>query len=175
VGAEHAKIPRPAQPARYAAAQPAPAAPQAAATPPAALGLTIAPADRQTRFGRGEPIRLTLTASHDAHVYCYLQDENAQIRRFYPNRFARDSLLPANQALALPGSMRFQLVMNSKGEKETVLCFATARDILQQLPNNVVGVDFEALPVASLDQIRDAFASASGGLLAQEFFHVQPK
>ena len=71
--------------------------------------------------------------------------------------------------------MRFQLVMNSKGVNETVTCFATARDVLQQLPNSVVGVDFETLPVASLDQIRDAFKTASEGLLAQETFHVQPK
>jgi hypothetical protein len=56
-----------------------------------------------------------------------------------------------------------------------VTCFATARDVLQQLPNSVVGVDFETLPVASLDQIRDAFQKASEGLLAQEIFHVQPK
>jgi hypothetical protein len=178
LGTDHTKIPPPPKPATAAAA-----APVAAAVPAqpaklaqaAVIGLALAPANQQTRFGRGEPIRLTLKPTVDAHVYCYLQDENAQIRRFYPNRFARDSLVPGNVALALPGSMRFQLVMNSKGAKETVMCFATARDILQQLPNSVVGVDFEALPVASLDQIRDAFQNVSGGLLAQEIFHVQPK
>jgi hypothetical protein len=168
LGADHGKIPRPAQPARVAEAKPA----TAAAAP---LKLSLASANAQGRFARGEPIILTLRPSADAHVYCYLQDENAQIRRFYPNRFSRDSLVPAAQALAIPGSMRFQLVMNSKGAKETVTCFATARDVLQQLPNSVVGVDFETLPVASLDQIRDAFQSASEGLLAQETFHVQPK
>jgi len=184
LAADHSKISPPAKPAVAAvpAAAPAAAAPAqvAAAKPaetpaPAKLGLALAPANRQSRFGKGEPISLTLKPTQDAHVYCYLQDENAQIRRFYPNRFNRDSLVPSSQALAIPGSMRFQLVMNAKGAKETIVCFATARDILQQLPSNVVGVDFEALPVASLDQIGDAFKKASGGLVAQEVFHVQPK
>jgi len=179
LAADHSKIPPPAKPATAAAMPPAGAPPAAPATPigtaAAALGLALAPANQQTRFGRGEPISLTVKPTRDAHVYCYLQDENAQIRRFYPNRFARDSLVPSSQALAIPGSMRFQLVMNAKGAKETILCFATARDIMQQLPNSVVGVDFEALPVATLDQIRDAFLNVSGGVLAQEYFHVQPR
>jgi len=178
LAADHSKIPPPAKPAvatAAVAAAPAAAPKPAETTAPAKLGLALAPANRQTRFGKGEPISLTLKPSTDAHVYCYLQDEDAKIRRFYPNRFNRDSLVPGSQALAIPGSMKFQLVMNAKGAKETITCFATARDILQQLPNNVVGVDFEALPVASLDQIRDAFHNASGGLLAQEVFHVQPK
>jgi hypothetical protein len=194
LAADHSKIPRPDKPAVAAAGPgaatattPAPAptaaatapaatpAPAPAAAAPARLGLSLGLPSPQPRFARGEPIKLTLKPTQDAHVYCYLQDENAQIRRFYPNRFSRDSLVPASQARAIPGTMRFQLLMNAKGAKETIACFATARDIVQLLPNNVVGVDFEALPVASLDQIRDAFQQASGGLLAQEFFHVQPK
>lgn len=174
LAAEHSKIPRPAKPAVYVAAAPG-AAPPAAAAPANPLQLALASNNRGNRFAKGEPITLLLKPSQDAHVYCYLQDETQKIRRFYPNRFARDSLVPSAQALQIPGPMRFQLVMNDKGAQETVLCFATPRDVMQQLPPNVVGVDFEALPVASLDQLRDAFRQASGGLLAQEVFHVQPK
>lgn len=172
LGADHGSIPRPARPATYVPPTETSAAPAQAS--PFALGL--AAADRRTRFARGEAINLAVRPSQDAHVYCYLQDETRQIRRFYPNRFARDSLVPSTRPLLIPGSMRFQLLMNDRGAQETVMCFATARDVLQQLPANVVGVDFEALPVASLDQIRDAFRSATGGaLLAQEVLHVQPK
>lgn len=170
LAAEHGKIPRPAKPAVYVAVAPG-------AAPPAALPLQLALAssNRSGRFARGESISLVLKPSQDAHVYCYLQDETQKIRRFYPNRFNRDSLVPSAAALQIPGPMRFQLVMNDKGANETVLCFATPRDVMQQLPPNVVGVDFEALPVASLDQLRDAFKQVTGGLLAQEVFHVQPK
>ncbi|HEY1394340.1 MAG TPA: DUF4384 domain-containing protein [Methylibium sp.] len=168
---DHAKISRPAKPASLA--EMLPATTDKAAAPTLRLALTAA--NRQTRYAGGEPVNLTVQPTRDSHIYCYLQDENAQIRRFYPNRFNRDSLVPADQALAIPGSMRFQLVMNTKGVSETVTCFATAQDVLQMLPNSVVGVDFEALPVATLDQIRNAFFTVSGGLLAQETFHVQPK
>jgi hypothetical protein len=71
--------------------------------------------------------------------------------------------------------MRFQLVANVRGASETIACFATARDVAQQLPQAVLGTDFEALPGASLDQVRAAFTQASQGALAQESFHVQPK
>jgi len=173
LGADHSKIAAPQKPAKYVPPSPQPTQP--AQPTPSTLGLALSPAHAQTRYARGEAISLTLQPTRDAHVYCYLQDEDAKIRRFYPNRFARDSLVSASQALALPGAMRFQLVMNDKGVKETIACFATPRDVLQQLPNAVVGVDFEALPAASLDQVREAFVSASGGTLAQEVFHVLPK
>jgi hypothetical protein len=173
LAADHSSVKRPARPAVYVAEGSKPAA--AAAPAAAPLQLLLASNTRGNKFARGEAITLLLKPSQDAHVYCYLQDEAQKIRRFFPNRFARDSLVPSAQAMQLPGPMRFQLVMNDKGVNETVMCFATPRDVMQQLPPNAVGVDFEALPVASLDQLRDAFKQASGGLLAQEVFHVQPK
>ena len=118
---------------------------------------------------------MVVRPSVDSYVYCYLQDENAKITRFYPNRFAKDSLVPAAQPLRLPGAMRFEFVMNTKGVKETVSCFATRRDVSIALPGQVVGTDFEPLAVRSIDQIRTAFAAASGGAVAEESFHVQAK
>lgn len=178
LSADHARIPRPARPATFTPAPAAPAAAQPTASAPAAptaLGLVLATDRAQPRFSRGELIRLVLQPSQDAHVYCYLQDEGGQVRRFFPNRFARDSRVPAAQPLQIPGTMRFQLVMNDRGAAETVMCFATPRDVLQQLPAQVVGVDFEALPVGSLEPVRQAFRNATGDRLAQEVLHVQPR
>lgn len=186
LGADHTKMPRPAKPAVAAVEPPAqqvataPASPaaQVATQPQAgtqALRLSLSSANNQTRFARGEPISLLVQPTHDAHVYCYLQDENAKIVRFYPNRYAKDSLVSAARPLALPGQMRFQLVMNSKGAKETISCFATARDVMAQLPNNIVGTDFEPLSAGSMEQIRAAFVNVTGGALAQETFHVQAR
>jgi hypothetical protein len=185
LSADHTKIKRPAQPARYvapasvAAATPTPAAPTAAAAaapPPAApLKLSVTTPNQQTRFARGEAIKLALAPSHDAHVYCYLQDENAHVIRFFPNRFARDSRIAAARPLELPGAMRFQLSMNTKGVPETISCFATPRDVMATLPQTLVGTDFEPLPGATLDSIRAAFHKASDGAVAQENFRVQAK
>ncbi len=182
LGADHSKIRPPAAPARatvVAAAAPAaapaalPTAAPAVAAAPLALALTTP--NRQTRYARGEAISLSVQPSRDAHVYCYLRDENAKIARFYPNRFAKDSLVPAARPLAVPGSMRFQLVMNAKGVNETIACFATANDVLSALPATVVGTDFEPLPVLTIAQIRSAFAQATGGSFAQETLDVQAK
>lgn len=177
---DHTKIKAPAQPAVYASAVAAPVAP--AATPQARplpsaepLKLALLTSNNQTSFAKGEPITLNLKPSRDAFVYCYLQDENAKITRFFPNRFAKDPLVQTSRPLSLPGTMRFQLVMNSKGVKETIACYATQRDVLKDLPANVVGNDFEPLAIGSLDQIRAAFANTTGGALAQETLNVQPK
>ena len=194
------KVPRPAEPARAsavpsiapeAAAAPAgsasaPAAaasaPTAAVTAPVAataasgaLQLASTTGSKRTSFAGGEPIDLVVRPSRDAHVYCYLQDEDAKITRFYPNRFARDSLVSAQRPLELPGTMRFQLVMNAKQQQESVACFATARDVATQLPVAVYGTDFEPLAVGSLDAVRAAFANVAAGTLAQETLNVQAK
>jgi hypothetical protein len=71
--------------------------------------------------------------------------------------------------------MRFRITMNPKGVPETIACFATPQDVLPALPQTVVGTDFEPLPGATLEQIHAAFVKASGGTLAQESLHVQPK
>ncbi|HJS05542.1 MAG TPA: DUF4384 domain-containing protein [Variovorax sp.] len=194
LAADHTKIKRPDQPARYvaptsvagapasipvaasaASAKPAAAAAAAAASPAAPLKLSVTAPRQQTRFARGESISLSLAPSQDAHVYCYLQDEESKVIRFFPNRFARDSRIAADQPLTLPGAMRFQLTMNTKGVPETISCFATQRDVMASLPQALVGTDFEPLPGATLELIRGAFLKASGGTLAQENFRVQAK
>ncbi len=192
--ADHSKIPAPEHPASAALAQaPAPAAPAAAPAPAAPvappptsgrgtasagagpLALSLATSNNQTRFTPGQVFSLTVKPTRDAHVYCYLQDETARITRFFPNRFAKDSLVAAAQPLELPGSMRFQLSMNPKGVAETIACFATPSDVIGKLPDGAVGTDFEPLAIGSMRQIQNAFAQASGGALAEETFHVQAR
>ena len=199
LAADHTKIPRPEKPARFlpplqAAAPAAPAAPsgspqqvaaaQTATAPagrPAApstaepMRLLLATANNQTSFASGEPINLTVRPTRDAYVYCYMLDEKVKIVRLYPNRFAKDALVLASRPLQLPGKMRFQLAIDSRGAQETIACFATPRDVLGQISNNVVGVDFEPLPVNSLEQVRAAFAAVGGGAVTQEILHVQAK
>lgn len=166
-------------PAAAASAAGAPAAPVAAtAASPAAvarLALQLGTANKITRFAAGEAIQLAVKPNRNAHVYCFLQDENQKISRFFPNRFRRDSRIDASQGLQLPGAMRFEIRMNPRGAQETVSCFATERDVLPDLPAALAASDFEPLPVASLEQVRDVFVNVSGGTLAQEYFHVQPK
>jgi hypothetical protein len=171
---DQTKVARPPQPARFVKAEPQ-VAPQAAQAGVAAMRFAAPLASNTAKLAPGEPFPLLLQPAADKHVYCYLQDESARITRFYPNRFAKDSLVASSKPVALPGPMRFALAMNSKGTPETVACFATARDVAAQLPQAMLGVDFEPLQVASLEQLRGAFAAASAGSLTQEVLYVQAK
>lgn len=178
LGADHSKIPRPAEPARYAADAPAPVAEATTASPaptPAPLRVRITTPNGQTIFARGAPITLAVQPSRDAHVYCYLQDENARVMRFFPNRFAKDSFVAADKPLSLPGRMPFQLAMKGAGAKETIACFASPKDIAGQLPAVAFGSDFEPLASGSLEQIRAAFVNVAGPTVAQETLHVQAR
>jgi len=177
--APNAPAPQPQpQPQQQVAAAPPAAAPagRSSTTPSTEpMRLLLATANNQTSFASGESINLTIRPTRDAYVYCYLLDEKAKVTRFFPNRFSKDPLIQTAQPLQLPGKARFQLAIKSRGARETITCFATPRDVMAQLSDNVVGTDFEPLPVNSLEQVRAAFAAASGGAVAQEILHVQAK
>jgi len=49
------------------------------------------------------------------------------------------------------------------------------RDVLQDLPEAVVGSDFEPLKISSMQQIRDAINQATGGAFAQGIFQFEPR
>jgi hypothetical protein len=188
LAADHSKVTSPAQPATYtpvAAADPAATrkdAKDAAPALPAAdapraereFALSVETQPQRTRYRAGEPIHLKVRTNRDAYVYCYMQDETRRITRFYPNRFDKDALLARGRALDLPGRMRFELVMNSAGMKETVTCFGSQRDVLADLPKEVVGNDFEALAITSMQPIRDAIERATRGAFAQATVQYEP-
>ena len=173
-------VPAPQTTAAAAVPSPSPA-PVAMPWPLPSLAIIRLPAEdgaaavSGNRFQPGERIRLRVTTSQDAHVYCYLQDESRRIVRFYPNRFSPSALVKTAAPLEIPGPMRFELVANTRKVTETVACFASEQDLLVKLPAAVVGTDFKTLPVASLDQLKGAFARTAGGTLAQASFEVQFK
>ena len=126
------------------------------------------------RFKRGETLQLWVRPTRDANVYCFLQDEDRRIMRFFPNRFQSASRVDAG-GVKLPGAMRFEIRLNTRGVKETVSCFATDRDVLPELPAAVTGPDFTPLRVTSLDVVREAFARVSAGALAQDTLQALPR
>jgi hypothetical protein len=152
---------------------PVPAAEPAAAT--AALGLRVATRSDPRRMQPGETVRLSIRPTRDAHVYCFHQDEDGHITRFFPNRFQSDSRVPAATGLQLPGPMRFEIAMNRRGAPEAISCFATERDVLDRLPDGVNGTDFATLPVASLEQVQQAFRTVAGGPLGHESLQLRAR
>ena len=131
--------------------------------------------DAAHRFKPGQRIRLLVAPSHEAHVYCYLEDETRHVVRFYPNRFSKGAPVKVGAALEIPGKMPFELQANHLRVTETIACFASERDVLDELPASVVGTDFANLPVASLDEVRRAFARITPEAPAQASFRVEPR
>lgn len=153
----------------------APVAAAIPAAPAVPLTLQVATSVDGRGLSRGEAVQLSIRPSRDAHVYCFLQDEKRQVTRFFPNRFQRDSRVQPATGLQLPGAMRFELTMNTRGVPETVACFATERDVLAELPAGVNVGDFQPLPTATLDQVRQAFVKVSGGALAHESLELRAR
>jgi hypothetical protein len=173
--ANHREVEAKVSPAGAAPVAVAPATPAPAPASAVPLTVRVAAANDARKFARGEAVQLTVKPSRDAHVYCFLQDENQKISRFFPNRFHRDSRVPAAEGVRLPGAMRFEIRLNARGVPETVSCFATERDVLAELPGGLGAADFDPLPATTLQQLRNGFASVTGGTLGEEVFSVQPK
>lgn len=128
----------------------------AAIAPTKALTLALA----APPAARGRPVKLSLTALAETHAYCFLQEAHGAVQQFFPNRFVRQARLKPGQRIDLPGQMPFELVAHEQGQRETVACFASPRDIGAKLPG--AGRDFEPLPVHSLDDVADVIAQLTG-------------
>lgn len=151
-----------------------PTPPMAPVTAPAEapLELRLTGNSENWLFRRGEEIRLSLGVNRAAHVACYSQDETGAVSRFYPNRFAPAATLAAGATLLIPGAMPFKLVANPRGLKERILCAASAREILGELPSKVVGTDFDRLPVQSIDEVARAFEGLGDRAVAVKVIDV---
>ena len=125
-----------------------------------ALRLDLRTASGKDRFAPGENLSIVASANRSAYVYCFYADADGSIQRFFPNRFANDNFLSAGASLQLPGNMPFDIYANEEGKAETISCFASADNLYHQLPMELRTYDFEALSVASLEEVREGFQNA---------------
>jgi hypothetical protein len=127
---------------------------------PEQLGeLKIELVTKEPRAGAALEIRVTSTT--DAYVYCYNQNADGKIQRFFPNRFARDPRIAAGQALSLPGRQPFALRANANGDAHRLACLSASREIYDGLPPPLRWADFEDIGFTSFDDVRQAFANAA--------------
>ena len=120
----------------------------------------------------GEPFQVVIKPNQDAHVLCYFETEDGSIQRFFPNRFAPDSLITPKAPLTLPGSMPFKLFASASGNTERLACFSSPRPVMSKLPARVKGTDFENLPVQSLEQVQSTFEGIVGNDLGGRYFEI---
>lgn len=135
------------------------------------INLTVNAVKSGNNFKRGEEIFLNIKPSRDAFVYCFMQDENKDIMRFFPNRFARDPFI-SSKGIRLPKGGEFHIYANSIGAREEIACYAANRDVFADLSPKVGAGDFEALGVKSMAEVEAEFQQAAGSSFGAGKFSV---
>jgi len=138
--------------------------------------LTISYADaNRSSIAPGELLQLIIRPEKDTHVFCYFEDENRRVQRFFPNRFLNNSVVTRSQPLELPGGMPFKLYASKNGASERLVCFTSPRNILRNLPGKIKGSDFENLEVKSLEAVQAEFENILGKKLGGSYFEIKAK
>jgi Domain of unknown function (DUF4384) len=129
----------------------------------------------KNKYRKGEAIELTVSAAQPGYVYCFVQSpSNGKIQRIFPNRFMRDPRVEANVPLVLPGTQGFTVAAGAEGVKrQAVGCFATEREIYNELPPTLRWGDFEDVRLGTFDEIRAAFAQVAKGPVSIEGKFIQ--
>lgn len=125
------------------------------------IRLSINSGNNGGKFRRGEDITLDVRPDRDAFVYCFMQDENKKIMRFFPNRFVRDPFV-STKGMKMPRKDEFRIQANTIGAREEVACYAANRDVFSDLPKKITSGDFEPLGVANMEEIENEFRRATG-------------
>jgi len=132
----------------------------------APLDLTL-----NTRFGddpivfkSGESIEFSVTATVDAHLYCYYQQADGKVMKIFPNRFSKREKITANRIIQFPDDKRYQIRADKRGSSEQIMCMASYENIEEKLPFTLAEKDFQPLPVKSIENIY-AFYKSIGGTI----------
>jgi hypothetical protein len=129
----------------------------------------------KTTLQPGEEFQLEIVPSRATHITCYFNSEDGNIQRFYPNRFSTNAVVTPQAPLKLPGTMPFKLSASSQGKTERLVCFTSPKPIINELPANIRGVDFENLSVQNLGEVEKVFKSIVGDNLGGKLFEIKVK
>jgi hypothetical protein len=129
--------------------------PKAAALPRSEQAARLALATQTMADGR---IKLQLTSNRDGFVYCYaIEEASGNIRRIFPNRFARDPAIQAGRVLQVPGTSSVQLTAQNAHA-----CVHSPTEVYADLPSSLRWGDFETVRLNDMQAIVEAFAQSSG-------------
>ena len=144
-----------------------------AATDPTPIQMTVTSTKGGNQFRKGERLFVNVQPSRDAFVYCFMQDENKQIARFFPNRFAQDALVKAQKGIQLPSNNKFNIDVNTKGLQEQIVCYGANRDVFSDVVPSIGGGDIDTpVQVKTLAELEAVFKKAAGPTLGVGNFTV---
>ncbi len=104
-------------------------------------------------FNAGESLSFKVKTTTDAYVYCYYQEAKGNIYKVFPNRFTPSAFVSADDALVVPGNNHFELKLDQRGSKESVMCMASYEDLDAKLPPVLSERSLQPLPLKKLDSV----------------------
>lgn len=149
--------------------------PKPAAPAPVKPNLTLSAASASQRFAPGELVALIADVDQSSYLYCYFQDEDSNIQRFFPNRFQQNNFVEGGSRVQLPGEMPFDMVATTSGKDETIACFAAQQNLYHALPADLKSYDFENVKVGSLTELGRAFQKAGSGKVGEARFTIRTR
>ncbi|CAN5464887.1 hypothetical protein BH11PSE11_BH11PSE11_04060 [soil metagenome] len=130
------------------------------------ISISVVSTKGGNQFKKGETVVLNITPSRDAFVYCFMQDENNKIARFFPNRFSKDSLVSARKGVMLPNGKEFNISVNTKGVPEHIACFGSGKDVFADVVPSIGGGDIDVpTTLQTMAEIKAVFQKAAGASL----------
>ncbi len=142
-------------------------APEAQAPTPFAISLTT-PKGPAPVYAVNDVLEMSLSATQDAYVYCYYQDDEAQIARIFPNRFSPDPYVVAGRSVpVLTKGAPFAIAFESPNAREEILCVASRTERGLQVSDALKTPDLTPIPVGSLEDVAASFEHAGREELAE--------
>ena len=123
------------------------------------------PGGRSPEFAIGDPIHLVVSSEIDAWISCYYWGRNHHGRhvltRLLPNELMQDrGHVRGGRAYTIPGkdaSATFDLTAKGPPGVDFIKCFATDRDVSDDLPAGLRGRTFAEMPEGAAERLSAAF------------------
>ena len=112
-------------------------------------------------FNAGESLSFKVKTTADAYVYCYYQEAKGDIFKVFPNRFSPNALISASNDLVVPSSKQFQLKLEQRGDKESVMCIASHEDLDAKLPMVLSERSLQPLPLKKMESVYHYYQQAA--------------
>jgi len=103
--------------------------------------------DRDPHYQIGERMNFHVTTDVDAWLYCFYLQANQDLLKIIPNEFYLEPFIVGGQRHTIPGNfIPFNFDVIEPTGVELIKCFATDRDVTDDLPPSLQAMDFEPLP-----------------------------
>lgn len=132
---------------------------------------------RHPTYQPGEHLRVLFRLDRDAWLYCFYRDSSGLVTQVMPNPFQRHhvraNFYRGGQAHLFPDPERkpepdpFDLVIGAETTGvEEFQCFASTRDITDDLPVTLKGISLEALPPRHAERLHLPFETLEDTAIA---------